>query len=191
MGEFLARIRFPEGREIYARYSSSSATITEGLYESYAPAGERDEGGFIRDRDFIPAGYAPLPHRPELPLSAPEDLIAVRVTQEGCGWTALFCPLRNELIGPLRPFFAEDLQQNFDLLRRKDRLHLKPDKAAETLCGEAAAGEAAPFRYFEGLGVVDPDPPPPRRDLFEEWNGGEVCRRCLLEALLTRKLWSW
>ncbi len=34
--------------------------------------------------------------------------------------------------------------------------------------------------HFWDLGVVYPDSPPLDRSLFEEWNGDEVCRRCLL-----------
>lgn len=192
MGDWLARIRFPDGREIYAVDSSNCSMVLDGLYESYRPASEPDSGGYLRGRNYIPYESPRLPHHPELALSEPDELIAVSVTTEDTmrSWTALFCPRRNELVGPRHAFVGDAVQRNFDLVRQNGKLHLKPGRSAHTLCGEEAVGEELPFMYFSGFGIVIPDPPPPKRNLFEEWNGGEVCRRCLLQALLTYEEWN-
>ena len=192
MGDWLARIRFPEGPEIYAVHSNHYAMVVDGLYESFTPADVPDSGGYLRGRNYISYESPRLPHHPELALSEPDDLVAVTVTSE-CSmvsWTALFCPRRNELVGPRHAFVGDAVQRNFGLVRRNGKLHLKPGRSAHALCGKKATGEELPFMCFSGLGVVYPDPPPPERNLFEEWNGGEVCRHCLLQALLTYEEWN-
>ena len=59
------------------------------------------------------------------------------------------------------------------------------------MCRAPVSGEELPCRYFEWSGIRVPDPLPPKRDLFQEWNGGQICRACLLRAMLTRRDGGW
>jgi hypothetical protein len=69
------------------------------------------------------------------------------------GWPALYCPRQNRIVGPHSKFFADTLQQTFNLVLRDNRLHLvhassaepDADRRAQTLCGESAAGEITSF----------------------------------------------
>ena len=59
------------------------------------------------------------------------------------------------------------------------------------MCRAPVSGEELPCRYFEWSGIRVPDPLPPKRDLFQEWNGGQICRACLLRATLTCRDGGW
>lgn len=45
MGDWLARIHFPDGGVICANYSSITGSVYETLYSNYIPQGERDANG--------------------------------------------------------------------------------------------------------------------------------------------------
>ena len=194
MGDWLARIHFPDGRVIYANYSTITGSVLETLYSSYIPQGEQDENGyypFDRGRNRVDRD-SKLPEHSDLPISDPDDLIPVRVDVEASrSWTALFCPRRNQLLGPISPGMGDLIQREFLLILQNGKQHLAFDKAAQTLCGEPVSGEELPFHYLEGNGIRKPDPLPPKRDLFQEWNGGQICRACLLRATLTCRDGGW
>ena len=59
------------------------------------------------------------------------------------------------------------------------------------MCRAPVSGEELPYHYFEWSGIRVPDPLPPKRDLFQEWNGGQICRACLLRAMLTGRDGGW
>ena len=70
MGDWLARIHFPDDGVICANYSSITGSVYETLYSNYIPQGERDANGHYpidRDRNRIDRD-SELPERPDLPI---------------------------------------------------------------------------------------------------------------------------
>jgi hypothetical protein len=59
-------------------------------------------------------------------LSEPGDIVPVRIEVEpdSMRWPALYCPRQNRIVGPHSKFFADTLQQTFNLILRDNRLHL-------------------------------------------------------------------
>lgn len=182
MGTWLARVHFPNGQVRYARYSTNMEELLSGLYDDFCAEGEMDERGNVCYRAEVKG--EPLPVDLSKSLSEPDEIIPVRIEvgPHGMTWPALYCPRRNQIVGPHRKFAFDTVQHNFELIQRNDRFHLvHADGADRTLCGELAVGKIIPFlRYycegkFEGL----PEPAAPR-DLYAEWSDGLVCRKCLL-----------
>jgi hypothetical protein len=197
MGTWLARVHFPNGRVRYARYSTVMEEVYDDLFDHCRAKGETDELGNVCHRGEVQG--EPSPADLSKSLSQPGDIIPVRIEVEpdGMTWPALYCSRQNRIVGPHSKFFADTLQQTFNLILRDNRLHLvhasgeewpRRDRGAEsdghsraqTLCGEPAAGEITPFLrvYYPGK-PEDPSEPAPR-NLYGEWRDGVVCRRCLL-----------
>lgn len=194
MGDWLTRVRFPDGRVLYATYLSGASCVSDEVYSDYIPQAPLDANGhapFGRERSRVDEG-SKLPQHLDLPVSDPDDLNLVTLDVEGNGSvTALFCPRRNQIIGPRFYGMGDLVQRQFRLIDQNDRQHLAFPEAAQVLCGQPRTGKELPYHYFEWGEFRTPDPLPPLRDLFREWNGGQVCRACLLQAVLTCKNWSW
>lgn len=190
MGTWLARVHFPEGQVRYARYSTVVEEVYDELFDHCRAKGETDELGNVCHRGEVKGEPSPVDRNK--PLSEPGDIVAVRIEVEpdGMGWPALYCPRQNRIVGPHSKFFADTLQQTFNLVLRDNRLHLvhassaepDADRRAQTLCGESAAGEITSFLrvYYPGKPEDSSEPAP--RDLYGEWRDGVVCRRCLLHT---------
>jgi hypothetical protein len=195
MGVWLARIYFPDGMVRYATYSTVVGRILAELYEQSCDIGEMNEAGYVCHRAEVKGD--PVVARPEQPLSEPEAIIPVRIEVEPDRdpWIALYCPSRNQIIGPHSQFFADRVQENFELVRQNGLLHLVPgrlfakilggdsDVTARTLCGDAVLGEMLPFRRDEYRDESAHPFEPAPRDLVAEWHGRLVCRQCLLRTL--------
>lgn len=147
MGTWLARVYFPDGQVRYARYS----TVVEEmyyyeLYDHCRNKGETDELGNVCYRGAVKGEPSPVDLSKS--LSEPHEIIPVRIEVEPnrMTWPALYCPRRNQIVGPHSKFVVRHLQQTFKLVRRSDGLHLvRADEADRTLCGEPAAGEVTPY----------------------------------------------
>ena len=179
MGDWLARVVFPDGRVLFANWHSNSCAVGDQLYAGFLPAdGERER---IDPETELPA-------RPDLPVSDADRLIPVWLTCDGREWLALFCPDRNMLAGPLGDFFTESLQWDFQLFDLRGTLHLVQWRLATTVCGLPVKGEGQEVPFFHvDRRSKDGPAPAPWRDLFAQWNGGLVCRDCLRGALLSSK----
>jgi hypothetical protein len=181
MGTWLARVHFPDGAVRYARYSTVVEALVSDLYDHFHDKGETDESGNVCGRAQV-AGE-PSPADPGQSLSAPEQIILVRIEVEPdhMTWHALYCPRRAQIIGPHAKFSADRVQHIFELVRRNNRLHLvRADGAERTLCGEPAAGEITPYLRYDYPGRPDDPGEPAPRDLYAEWRDDVVCRQCLL-----------
>jgi hypothetical protein len=193
MGDWLVRVHFPDGRMLYANYLSGSSVVGPEIYADYIPQGQLDENGYYspgREREKVdPASL--LPSRPDLAVSDPDELILVRVAVDHSEWPALFCQRRNQLLGPMHIGMADCIQREFQLIEQNGKRHLVHFAKEQTACGQNDTGEEIPYKYFEWGGFRDPDPLPPLRDLFEEWNGGQICRTCLLNVLLSYDGAGW
>ncbi|MEU4155912.1 hypothetical protein [Actinoplanes sp. NPDC026670] len=182
MGTWLATIRFPDGTERYADYS----TVVESTYNPLYPEVRR-EG---RDK----AVGEPLPYDRDAPLSSPGEMVLVTVTQQPDDdvWRALYCPSRAMLVGPLSDFYRYALQEDYDLIRDDGGVrHLCRWADPPAICGAAPTGERLGL-HFPSPGMhwnEETDGPyptsPPAPDLFAEWNAPDICRPCLLAWLLT------
>jgi hypothetical protein len=181
MGSWLARVHFPNGQVRYARYSTVVEELVSDLYDNFCDEGETDDLGHVCYRAEVRG--EPSPVDPSKSLSEPNEIIPVRIEVEPdhITWPALYCPRRNEIVGPRSKYFADTLQQTFNLVRRNGRLHLvRADGGDRTLCGEPAAGEIAPFYVCEYPGKPEDPSEPAPRNLYAEWSDGLVCRQCLL-----------
>src|SRR5262245_64428743 len=116
MGTWLARVHFPNGRVRYARYSTVVEALVSELYDDFCDKGETDELGNVCYRAEVRG--EPSPVDCSKPLSGPIDIIPVRIEVEPdrMTWPALFCPRRNQIVGPHSEFDARHLQQTFKLL---------------------------------------------------------------------------
>lgn len=186
MGTWLATIRFPDGTERYARYSTVVECIVSSLYAEVCRDGETLPGGDLCYRDEV-AGE-PLPASPEAPPAPMDELLLVSVEEQANNseWHALYCPSRSILLGPAGGFHRYELQENFDLIRDDDGVrHLCEGAGPDTECGRRLAGEPLGL-YFPSLGPGasgdEPDPPP-APDLFAEWDAPDFCRLCLFTWL--------
>ena len=181
MGTWLARVHFPDGHVRYAKYSTVVEALVSSLYDHFRDEGETDDLGDVCYRAQVTG--EPSPVDPCQSLSEPDAIIPVRIEVEPdrMTWRALYCPRRKQIIGPHSKFAADKVQHSFELVRRKDRLHLvHADGADRTLCGVPAAGETiAFFNYDYPNKPEDPSEPAPR-DLYAEWSDGVVCWHCLL-----------
>jgi hypothetical protein len=186
MGTWLARVHFPDGKVLYASFSTVVMALTSRLHAQFTPEGGTDDRGQPCHRACI-AGEA-LPHMPDAPLSGPETLVPVRIEAEPdrIGWTALYCPARQQIIGPHGSGNIHELQWNCELVLQGGRHHLvpafRPDDVDHTFCGEAVTGASVPFHNFRRM-PGDDTPEPESRDLHAEWSAGQVCRACLLHPL--------
>ena len=181
MGSWLARVHFPNGQVRYARYSTVVHELVSDLYDHFCDVGETDDFGYVCGRAAVRG--EPSPVDPSKSQSEPNEIVPVRIEVEPDQrtWSALYCPRRNEIVGPRSKFFAYTLQQTFNLVRQNGRLHLvRADGDDRTLCGEPAAGEITPFLLRDYPGRPDDPSDPAPRDLYAEWSDGLVCRQCLL-----------
>jgi hypothetical protein len=156
--------------------------LVSDLYDHFRDKGETGDLGNVCYRAKVKG--EPSPVDPSKSLSEPDEIIPVRleVEPDRMTWPALYCPRRNQIVGPHSKFVARHLQQTFQLVQRNDWFHLvRADGADRTLCGEPAAGEMTPFfRYGDYPGKLEDASEPACRDLYAEWSDGLVCRQCLL-----------
>jgi hypothetical protein len=195
MGVWLARVYFPDGMVRYATYSTVVGGILTELYERFYDIGEVNESGYVCYRAEVKGD--PVVAKPEQQLSAPEELIPVRIDVEPDrdSWSALYCQRRNQIVGPHNRFFTDRVQENFELVRQNGLHHLVPDRplakilsgdpdgTTKTLCEDVVTGEMLEFHRDEYPGKPAHSIEPAPRDLFAEWQEGFVCRQCLLRAL--------
>jgi hypothetical protein len=190
MGTWLARVHFPNGQMRYARYSTVVEEVYDELFDHCRAKGETDELGNVCHRGEVKGEPSPVDRGKS--LSEPSDIVPVRIEVEpdSMTWPALYCPRQNRIVGPHSKFFADTLQQTFNLVLRESRLHLVHAKSAEpdadhraqTLCGEPAAGEITPFLRVHYPGKPEDPFEPAPRNLYDEWRDGVVCRPCLLHS---------
>jgi hypothetical protein len=166
--------------------------LVSHLYDDFCDNGETDDLGDVCYRAKVKGEPSPVDRSKT--LSEPTEIIPVRIEVEPdrMTWAALYCPRRNQIVGPHSKFDARHLQQTFKLVQLNDRFHLVgADGDNRTLCGEPAAGETTPFlRYGDYPGKIEDASEPACRDLYAEWSDGLVCRQCLLhdQALNPRRL---
>ena len=200
MATWMASVRFPDGQMRYATYCAIVYAVLDDLYSRFLTVGESDPKGLVIRKAAV-AGM-PEPRFPAMPLSDVDELIPVRISvdPDGENWAALFCPLQNQLIGPMNALVVDDMQRCLALISQRGRLHLRLPGTGQTFCGQDVIGKEIAFRdtrAFAQAGFsqaapaqASPGAVPPRRDLFAEWEGGKVCRHCLMNALTAHWQWS-
>jgi hypothetical protein len=175
----IAQVRFPDGTIRYAQFETYSDTVSDDLYAELEPLPADTTIGWGTLK-----GEA-LPKHLDLALSAPEDLIVVRIVIElyGYDWPALFCPQRQQLVGPVHTHNARALQEACEMVQQDGINHLarnaavdhgsfsRPELSSHTLCGQKVTGETVPFYFGD------------HRDLYEEWDNKTLCRACLLHEV--------
>ncbi|MEU8656087.1 hypothetical protein [Actinoplanes philippinensis] len=190
MGTWLATIRFPDGTERYAEYSTVVGSTYNPLYPEVCRVGETLPSGNECYRDE--AVGEPLPYDRAAPLAPIGELVLVTVTLQPDDdvWHALYCPRSGALVGPLSGFYRYALQEEYDLVRDGDGIrHLCHWARPPAVCGAQPDGERSGL-YFPSLGMYwsgDTDgaylDSPPAPDLFAEWNAPDICHPCLLAWL--------
>ncbi|MDI6103086.1 hypothetical protein QLQ12_31175 [Actinoplanes sp. NEAU-A12] len=183
MGTWLATVRFPDGAERYAGYS----TVVEAFCGPLRPR-------VCRVGDVLPSGDTcyrdeavgePLPFDRRAPIAPLSELVLVTVERQpdGSSWHALYCPSRGGLVGPLSDHYQPVLQEEYDLVRDDEGVrHLCRYGSPPAVCGAEPAGEPLGLHHpSAGMGYPGsellPDPPP-APDLFAEWNEPDLCRPC-------------
>lgn len=186
----MASVGFPDGRMRYATYCAIVHAVLDDLYCRFLTVGQTEPTGLVIRKATV-AGM-PEPRYPTMPVSDVDELIPVRISvdPDGESWAALFCPLQNQLIGPMNALVVDDMQHCLALIAQGRRLHLQMPGTAQTFCGQDVTGHEVPFRDLRRAGVTGPVEVQPRRDLFAEWEGGKVCRHCLMNALTGHWHWS-
>lgn len=174
----------------YATYCAIVHEVLDDLYCRFLTVGESNPGGLVIRKAAV-AGQ-PEPRFPARPLSDVDHLVPVRISvdPDGESWAALFCPLQNQLIGPMNALVVDDMQQYLALIAQGGGLHLQLPGTGQTFCGQDVTGEEVPFRDTRPVGGAGPTAMPQRRDLFAEWQDGTVCRHCLMNALTGHWQWS-
>ncbi|WP_433792597.1 hypothetical protein [Actinoplanes sp. CA-252034] len=190
MGTWLATIRFPDGTERYADYSTVVESMCHPLYPEVCRTGEILPSGDECHRDE--AVGEPLPYDRGAPISPVDELVLVTVAQQPDDdvWHALYCPSSAMVVGPLSDFYRYALQEDYDLIRDGDGVrHLCRWARSPAVCGAEPAGDRSGL-YFPSPGMhwsEETDGPYPESphapDLFAEWNAPDVCRPCLLAWL--------
>ncbi len=187
-----ATVHFPNGDIRYVRFATYDDSVSDDLYVALRePSGAPDGDVSMCD----PAGN-PLPKYLDRPLSAPEDLIVVRVkiARYSYDWPALYCPQRQHLLGPYYAHNASYVQEECEMVEQGGLHHLvrkisidhgtysMPGLSAATLCGAPVVGEVVPFHVVPFYGSVSEQDyeNPPERDLYEAWNNPKLCHACLL-----------
>jgi hypothetical protein len=172
----IAQVRFPDRTIRFAQFETYADTVRDDLYAELEqlPADTSISWGTLKGQ--------PLQKHLDQPFSAPEDLVVVRVVVElyGHDWPALFCPRRQQLLGPLHSHNARVLQEACEMVQQDGINHLarnaavdhgsfsRPELSTHTLCGQKVTGETVPFYFAD------------HRDLYEEWHNKTLCRACLL-----------
>ncbi len=178
MGTWMATIRFPDGTERYARYSTVVAALVSDLYMTFHVEHHRAE----------PTGE-PLPTFPDRPRAPNDELIPVVVSYEPDGdrWHAVYCPRQCRVLGPTVSHHSWSIQGRNDLARgTMDGLRHLSQLRERALCGVPVADTPLPYRTF--VSWAEPDEEQPGgRDLFAEWNSPDLCRECLLRSLDQRE----
>ncbi len=185
----MASVRFPDGRMRYATYCGIVYAVLDDLYSRFLTVGETNLKGLVIRKATV-AGM-PEPRFPAMTLSDVDEMIPVRISvdPDGENWAALFCPLQNQRIGPMNALVVDDMQRHLALISQRGRLHLQVPGTSQTFCGHAVTGKEVPFRDDRPFGLSGVGAAPARRDLFAEWDGGKVCRHCLMNALTAH--WEW
>ncbi|GIE82824.1 hypothetical protein Aph02nite_87740 [Actinoplanes philippinensis] len=190
VGRWLATIRFPDGTERYAEYSTVVESTYHPLYPEVCRVGETLPSGNECYRDT--AVGEPLPYDRDAPLSPVGELVLVTVTRQPDDdvWHALYSPSGAVLVGPLSGFYRYALQEDYDLIRDGAGVrHLCRWARPPAVCGARPDGERSGLRFpppgmhwsEETDGPYPESPPAP--DLFAEWNAPDICRPCLLAWL--------
>ncbi|GAA2846359.1 hypothetical protein Acy02nite_48280 [Actinoplanes cyaneus] len=181
MGTWMATIRFPDGTERYARYSTVVAALASDLYQAFHVEHHRAE----------PTGE-PLPTFPERPHAPIDELIPVVISPapDDCRWHAVYCPRQQRVLGPVVSYHFRNLQGHNELTRGSvdGRRHLS-QVHGRGLCGAPVLDTPLPYRNlcsFWGPAEERPEEPPDQ-DLFAEWDSPDICRECLLRALDQRE----
>jgi hypothetical protein len=179
------KVLFEDGRVLFALYTTFYEELSPRLYRAFTPETQAD-------RATVAGEAGPL--FPDAQVAPVDLLLMVRVHRwDGeDGWSALYCPNRQMVIGPLGTHHVRHLQDKFRMLGGEDGMlhlreivHLAYEEVApeHALCGRPAHGEEAPFHTPYSWYGPEPAPQPiPTPDLYAEWNGKRVCRRCLAAA---------
>jgi hypothetical protein len=141
VGQWLARVYYPYGQVRYANYSTVVEALVSGLYDDFLPPGETDDFGFVSwDRGKVKGDPSPVDLSKS--LSEPDEIILVRIEVEPdrITWPALYCPRRNQIVGPLSKYNADAVQHAFKLIRQNDRLHLVPEAPYSPITKPTAGG---------------------------------------------------
>jgi hypothetical protein len=180
MASHLASVHFPDGKVLFATYSTVVERLLSGLYLQMDRAGQSKLVS-------VQAG---------VPRSHPDMLILVTIVEgpDHRTWPALYCPSRLEVIGPSSPRNVDKIQTTYELVPDSDSLlHLVEQITfsdnKKSVCGVELLGDAVPFFQPDDghfpLWLRDEVMRLPERDLYGEWNNGTICRHCLchLEVL--------
>jgi hypothetical protein len=101
VGQWLARVHYPDGQVRYAKYSTVVEALVSYLYDDFHSPVETDDFGFVSwDRGEVKGDPSPIDLSKS--LSEPDELILVRIEVEPdrMTWPALYCPRRNQIVGP-------------------------------------------------------------------------------------------
>jgi hypothetical protein len=165
MATWLAHVTFPDATIRYSAYSTIVNAIDGNVL--VASWDERREP----DESF-----------PDRAWSAPEAmvLVVIALDRDNISWSALYCPNRCVILGPLSPNTMAGGSDKFVLLRDSDELsHLVSSydiyvgvameaflrgNYVNAVCGAQVRGDANPIDT----------------DLYTDWNGSHVCRDCLV-----------
>ncbi|WP_436525477.1 hypothetical protein [Actinoplanes sp. HUAS TT8] len=174
MGTWMATIRFPDGVERYARYSTVVEALVSDLYPASHVHNYREE----------PAGE-PLPTFRDRPRAPVDQLIPVVISHapDDDRWHAVYCPQRCMIVGPVSPYRSWRIQEANDLVPGDgDGLRHLSQLRERGLCGAPVVDAPLTYRRYLSWGE-DGDDQPPFTDIYADWAGGEMCRDCLLLAL--------
>lgn len=198
MGRWLATVRFPDGTERYAEYSTVVESLVGPLRPEVCRIGGTLPSGNQCYRDE--AVGEPLPDDRDAPLSPAGELVLVTVTTQPDDdvWHALYCPSRAFVVGPNSDFYRYALQEDYDLIRDDDGVrHLCRWASTPAVCGAEPAGEPLGF-HFPSPGMhwnEETDGPyptsPPAADLYAEWGAGDLCRTCLVTWVVEPEPAAW
>jgi hypothetical protein len=167
MGTWLARALFPDGSVRHTKYS----TVFNAIDGDY----------LFASLDKISDGQ-PEACFPDRRVSAAEQLVLLKIAldRDNIAWSALYCPNRRMILGPLSPHAMGSGSDQFLLMKDNSAVmhlvssfHIYADDAEDafgrgdavaSVCGAEVRGDA---------NTID-------RDLYAAWDDSAVCRRCLL-----------
>jgi hypothetical protein len=167
MGIWRAQVSFPDGTVRHTKYS----TVVNAI-----------DGNHLFKSPHSMSNGQPEACFPEGKVSAAEQLVLLRIAldRDNVAWSALYCPNRRTILGPLSPNSMGGGSDKFMLMQDRSAIfHLVSSfdiyagdamdafgrgDAVTAMCGTEVLGEA---------NTID-------SDLYAAWNDSKVCRRCLL-----------
>lgn len=174
MGTWMATVRFPDGTERYARYSTVVDALVSDLYTMFHVEHHRES----------PNGE-PLPTFRDRSHARLDELIPVVISHapDDWRWHAVYCPRRCMILGPTASAHAWLTQNRNDLVHGTgDGLRHLSQLRGQGLCGAPVVDTPLPYRHYIWWGDDAPEQPA-ATDIYAEWTSADMCRECLLRAL--------